>query len=341
MTANQSILRLCEGLDSGQLDESREMGLGSLRNTVFHILVAEQVWLDRWLNRTPGPFAIDANGMTIEDIGHRLSEVSASRREFLEQNRANGWSTFCNYNDIRGNAHTNDLRGLLLHVANHGIHHRAQALNYLKRIGRTVPGGIDYLFFRLANPVIKQTSDVVAKIKHFGMRVEEGDGAIITFHEDVLKQMFQYGDWANQRVLEQAGKFEQSQLDHDFGIGLGTLRKNLLHIHDAERWWLKNWTIGASAFERSPETTSLAQLESDWKQTIQGRNGFLSSLSPDSALRIVKACVGPMELRVFVIESLVQLFGHGTHHRAQVCNMLRQSGMTPQPIDFVVWMRQR
>jgi uncharacterized damage-inducible protein DinB len=54
----------------------------------------------------------------------------------------------------------------------------------------------------------------------------------------------------------------------------------------------------------------------------------------------VTAQIGPMSIRMPVIESMVQLCTHGTDHRAQLLNMLRHSGVTAPGIDYVVWIRE-
>jgi uncharacterized damage-inducible protein DinB len=123
-------------------------------------------------------------------------------------------------------------------------------------------------------------------------------------------------------------------------MGLDTIRKTVLHVADAERWWLRNWTAGPHQFEKAPTTTSIAELRALWAEIIAGRKSFLASLDEDSAQRVVTTLVGPMTVRVPVIESLLQLFGHGTHHRAQLINMLRHTGITAPASDYSVWQRE-
>jgi uncharacterized damage-inducible protein DinB len=123
-------------------------------------------------------------------------------------------------------------------------------------------------------------------------------------------------------------------------MGMDTIRKTVLHIADAERWWLKNWTLGPSQLERAPASTTVADLRSQWSQTILERNRFLDSLDGESTQRVVTALVGPMSVRVPVIESFLQLFGHGTHHRAQLINMMRHTGITAPGCDYSLWMRE-
>lgn len=338
--ANDRIVVLCDGLTDGQLDEPREMGFGSLRNTVFHILAAEEIWLERWTAVPWRPFPVDASGLPIREIGQRLERVATARQVLVDRERGDGWQRICEYKDSKGNPYRNRLDGLLLHVANHGTHHRAQALNFLKHLGRTVPGGLDYLFFRFAKPNIAQEPATVDTMRKYGMEVATGSSPPVPWDAAVIRNYFAYGDWCNDRLLQLAGPLDAAVLDRDFGMGMGTLRKTALHIADAERWWLENWTAGPTLFEKAPTSTSIADLGNLWRQLRADRNRFIDSLDDASAQRVVTALVGSMSLRVPVVESLLQLCGHGTHHRAQLSNMLRHSGVTAPASDYVVWLRR-
>jgi uncharacterized damage-inducible protein DinB len=55
--------------------------------------------------------------------------------------------------------------------------------------------------------------------------------------------------------------------------------------------------------------------------------------------RVVIAKPGPeLELAFHLGESLLQLGVHGTHHRAQAINMLRQLGARTPPTDYLDWL---
>jgi uncharacterized damage-inducible protein DinB len=63
--ANQRILSLCHGLTNEQIDEPKGMGFGSLRNTVFHILAAEEIWFERWNGEPWRPFETESRGLPL------------------------------------------------------------------------------------------------------------------------------------------------------------------------------------------------------------------------------------------------------------------------------------
>lgn len=338
--ANARLFKLCEGLTDAQLDQPREMGFGSLRNTIFHVLAAEEVWYERWTGTPWRPFPMSADGLSLADMARRFEQVADARRQLMDRERGDGWQRVCRYEDSKRTPYEVRLDHLLLHVANHGIYHRAQAVNYLKHLGRTVPGGLDYIFFRIAFPHVKQEAATVEGLRKYGLEVESGTGDAVAWNGALVANFFAAGDWANQRILARMEQLPDDKLDRAWEMGMGTIRKTALHIADAERWWLKNWTIGPSAYEKSPETTSIDALRQMWDATIAGRNQFLASLDAESAQRVVPTLIGPMSMRTPVVESMVQLCGHGTHHRAQLVNMLRHSEAPVSGGDYLQWIRE-
>lgn len=339
--ANARILKRCEGLSDAQLDQPREMGFGTLRNTIFHILAAEEVWFERWSGAAWRPFPMQAEGLSIDEMGRRFQHVADARRQLIDRERADGWQRICHYEDSKRTPYQNRLSDLLLHVANHGIYHRAQAINYLKQFGRTIPGGLDYIFYRIAYPHVRQEPATIAGLRQYGLEVEIGDGEPVAWNGKLVADYFAAGDWANQRILARMEQLGDDVLDKNWDMGIGTLRKTALHIADAERWWVKNWTVGPAAYEKSPETTSIPALRQIWADTIAARNEFLATLNDESAQRIVKTMIGPMSMQVPVVDSMIQLGGHGTHHRAQLVNMLRHSNAPVSGGDFLQWIREK
>ena len=74
-------------------------------------------------------------------------------------------------------------------------------------------------------------------------------------------------------------------------------------------------------------------------ESARNRLAFVGTLDDEGAQRIVSVTAGGPTTRFRVTESLLQLCGHGTHHRSQCLNMLRRLDVPPPAIDFVVWLR--
>jgi uncharacterized damage-inducible protein DinB len=118
-------------------------------------------------------------------------------------------------------------------------------------------------------------------------------------------------------------------------MGCGSIRKTLLHLIDAEQWWIGNWNGEAGSFPRSPETMKLQEIETKWRRIRKQRNTFLESVDADRAMDVVVVHPPGPPCKFRVGESAVHVAFHGTHHRAQLLNMIRRSKAKVHNIDFL------
>lgn len=337
---NARVFQLCKGLTNAQLDETREMGFSSLRNTLFHILTAEQIWLERWQLVPWRSFPTDSQGMAIEEIEALLRQVSQSRLQMIRAEEDSQWQRIVKYKDSRGHEYANPLDVLLLHVANHSTYHRAQALAYLKSFGRSVPVGIDYSMYKLARPTVEQDPDSAEKFRQFGLQVATAPGWNVHWDGQLMQRYFEYGHWATLQILDTLEDAAQADLDRDFGFGHSTLRKTLVHMLDVEAWW-------ASIFAGKPDdwhaagSLELSELRPRFQALYSARREQVSRMNDASAQEILVARPAGVPMKMRVVEALVQLCCHGTHHRAQLVNMARHIQRPVPASDLVAWWRQQ
>lgn len=316
--ARDEIFELCGGLSAGQLDQPFEMGIGSIRNTLHHVWAAERIWLDRWSKGGQPVFMQPESGLPSATLLERAKITAAERNAFLAKQGEADLAGPLDFTNTKGEPYSLPLGGQMLHVCNHGIHHRAQVINMLRRVGGPLPKpGLDYIFFRLEQPASPPLQ--LATVARYQA----------------------YSDWATRKLLAIASKLSDAQFDRPFEMGLGTLRKTFVHLRDAENWWHTNWTKGpAGAFPAVEGTIELGdlsrQLDTAWKQ----RDDFLGGLKEADLQTPVKVQPRPdLALTFSIGVSMIQLCGHATHHRAQILNMLRHSGAETPALDLVLWLR--
>jgi uncharacterized damage-inducible protein DinB len=223
------------------------------------------------------------------------------------------------YRDMKGNQHNSRLLDVLLHVANHGVYHRAQALNMLRHVGAKPPR-VDYIF------------------RYF----EQADLPPPTLSRDVMRFYYKATDWARNLALDACANLTDEQLDREFEMGIGSIRAALSHTEDAERWWLHNW-IGEplDAFPKPGRTDTIERLRERFDETASRRSAFIDSLQSDDDLkRHVEAKPAPdRAIRFPLGVTMLQLCAHGTHHRAQIFNMLKRVGGTVPGSDLILMTR--
>jgi uncharacterized damage-inducible protein DinB len=337
--ANRRVFQLSRGLSDAQLDQKFEMGFGSLRGTLFHLIAAAELWQDRFEGAAWMPLPIDPGGLSLDELERRWGAVADRRQSVLSAEASANYQRIVPYKNSQQVSFEHRLADLLLHVDNHAVHHRAQALNMLRAFGRRAPVGLDYLFYRLAQPTLVQSSEAVAEARKWNLECGLEESPAQAFDAELVRRYCKYGNWAMQRVYQAAEGLDEAALDRPFEMGSGSVRSTMAHLLEAERWWLHNWTVGPAAFARSAQGQSLADLQASWQATSERRDQWLAEQSPESLEGEVTAKVGDLPLRFRVGESVLQLCGHGTHHRAQLVNMLRHLGRSTEPLDYAAWMR--
>jgi uncharacterized damage-inducible protein DinB len=145
--ASQRLVDAASRLSPAELSRDFETADRSILGTLVHLYAADRLWLAR-LNGGPHPgFITDADRhlrvlqndwpalyQRWKDWAHGITPVSAV--------------TPVSYNDMRGNPWSQPLWQLILHVVNHGTHHRGQVSGFLRSLGHTPPQLDLVLYYR-------------------------------------------------------------------------------------------------------------------------------------------------------------------------------------------------
>ena len=136
--AMRRLLEASRSLTSQQFHARFDIGPGSMHDTLRHIIGAMRRWADRIeqrelkpsIEQDPSPGTIDELRTMLDDAADEIGRIA---RDLERTNRLDesfqvvirGWKG--EFRITFGTA--------LLHLMTHGVHHRAQCLNILRRLG--------------------------------------------------------------------------------------------------------------------------------------------------------------------------------------------------------------
>lgn len=146
---------------------------------------------------------------------------------------------------------------------------------------------------------------------------------------DPVLAMLAHNEWANDRVIHACLPLTDAQLDHEFAMGVGTLRKTVTHTIAAMRIWSDRLGLGEiRPWFDTPGLTpaALADLNREAAADLR-RTAFAGPL--DQIIEVRRADQAWRYPRSHLI---VHVATHGMHHRAQCLNMLRQLGADPKSL---------
>ena len=121
-------------------ERARDFGTadGNMTASLAHIFVWDRIWLARLEGKPPAAF------ITPED-----RDFAMLQREWpVLLDRWKQWAAGLTdesvlnkaaYHDLKGNPHATTLWQIVLHVVNHGTHHRGQVSGFLRAMGKQPP----------------------------------------------------------------------------------------------------------------------------------------------------------------------------------------------------------
>jgi uncharacterized damage-inducible protein DinB len=140
--ADERILAAIEGMSAEELERPRDAYFGSIADNLWHVLNAQQRWLARWRGLPPP----GVERVPIASWPAAYAGSHAALRDFVTPLSASDLLGVVKYTLRVGQSGEQPLGQLVVHLVNHGTHHRAETGLALERIGRS-PGDCDYVLF--------------------------------------------------------------------------------------------------------------------------------------------------------------------------------------------------
>ena len=162
--------------------------------------------------------------------------------------------------------------------------------------------------------------------------------------KELLKQFAAYNIWANQKLLDLILLLPEEKQVAEIPSSFNSLYKTVLHMWDAESaWWQRmkmqeRLIIPSDNFKGSMAdvVNGLMQQNKQWEEWVSNA----SDLSLEHVFQYQNSKREHFKQPVY--QMLLHVFNHGTYHRGQLVNMLRQLGVEKiPPTDLVVWSRKK
>jgi uncharacterized damage-inducible protein DinB len=154
-----------------------------------------------------------------------------------------------------------------------------------------------------------------------------------------LNDLYDYGYWANRRLLQVVSQLAPEQFTQTVAGGHGSIRDTLVHVLSAEWGWLSR----CGGPERGPalrpdDFPTVDSLADAWRR-VEGHMGeFLSTLQDQDLVRSVEYANPHGQRRSMALGELMRHgANHGVHHRGQIALLLRVLGSTPVNVDMLLY----
>jgi uncharacterized damage-inducible protein DinB len=152
--------------------------------------------------------------------------------------------------------------------------------------------------------------------------------------------MYDYNQWATERLLDTAAKAGEADLKAPQNAGYLPVLATFTHILLAQTGWLSFWRTGKPS-ERSfgDAFQSLSGVRAALAESHRELGEFLGGLSEEQIATTITITdrtgssygreLGPL---------IVHVFNHGTFHRGEIALRLSELGHSPGDLDYLDWL---
>lgn len=162
--------------------------------------------------------------------------------------------------------------------------------------------------------------------------------------KEILTQLSAYNIWANQLLLDVINQLPEEKQKQELPSSFKSLYATVLHMLDAENIWWQRMKLQERIVRPSENfsgdtrqaANALLNQNRQWDEWISNANEH--QLHHVFHYQNTKK----EQFKQPIYQMLIHMLNHGTYHRGQLVNMMRQLGIDKIPgTDFITWTRRK
>jgi uncharacterized damage-inducible protein DinB len=160
--------------------------------------------------------------------------------------------------------------------------------------------------------------------------------------QDTLASMFEYNRWADERLLTACGQLTEEQYAREIGGSFPSIRATVAHHAGALRAWRSRFE--GVEVKALPSETEVPDAGVALRLAVEGHE--LLAREASRPVEELNQIFTYRSMRGFMVSLprwavLRHVVNHGTYHRGQIANMMRQVGAAPPSTDFFLWAMEQ
>ncbi len=160
---------------------------------------------------------------------------------------------------------------------------------------------------------------------------------------ELVRTMYEYNAWANQRILDTTAQLSPAQCRAPGGASFDSIHDTLVHTMGAQWLWLARWQGTSPTAMPGPEAfPDLAAIRARWTQVERDTHEFVVARTDADLARVVEYVNMQGKRWAYPLwQQMLHQVNHGTQHRSEVAMVLTATGHSPGWLDFLYFMDVR
>lgn len=156
---------------------------------------------------------------------------------------------------------------------------------------------------------------------------------------EIVKELYRYNRWANDRTLEAVSSLSEEEFTKDLASSHPSVRDTLTHIVWAEWIWLQRWKgTSPQVVFQGADFQHLGTLRVRWLDIEIEQRAFVEAVTTETLVAVVQYVNLQGQTWQYPLwRQMYHVVNHSSYHRGQLTTMLRQLEARPVPTDFLVF----
>jgi uncharacterized damage-inducible protein DinB len=162
--------------------------------------------------------------------------------------------------------------------------------------------------------------------------------------KEILVQLSAYNIWANQLLLDLINQQPEEKQKQELPSSFTSLYKTVLHMWNAESIWWQRMKLQERIFIPAENFSGdMKELCNQFLSQNRQWNEWALAANEHQLQHVFQYQNFKREqFKQPIYQMMLHVFNHGTYHRGQLVNMLRQLGVDKIPsTDFIEWSRRK
>jgi len=144
--ASRRLVEVASTLSPQELTRDFATADHSVLGTLVHVYAADRAWIGRIGGNPPARYMVPELDMHLEVLQNDWPMLLERWKQWGALLTEESIHQEISYKDSKGNAFVNPIWQIVLHLANHGTHHRGQVSGFLRAMGH-VPPPVDLIAY--------------------------------------------------------------------------------------------------------------------------------------------------------------------------------------------------
>jgi uncharacterized damage-inducible protein DinB len=155
--------------------------------------------------------------------------------------------------------------------------------------------------------------------------------------KEQLTSLYAYGDWVNQRLLDEAAALTGEQFTQKVLPSFGSVHLTLAHMVGADVLWFARWRgQSPTSMLSEDDLTDVSVIRAQWAQVAAERQAYFADVQ-DADLAATVSWTN-MRGRPYALprwQVILHCANHASHHRSELAAILTELGHEPQSTDLL------